>query len=586
MLEYFVSISTGGVMMNYKIIIWILFIVGAVLLIWPNPDPKGMRVTHLNSSIDYGELKRGDVIFNIAGVPAEEALAKKYQNIVKLETSRGPVYLRANGTLGIKAEQVRKTNLNFGLDLKGGTRAIIEPLNMTNQTLQDVISTLQTRINVYGLREANFRPVWHDDKGFIEITMAGGDEEELRALLEKQGMFEAKIPLMVDTLVLDETYDIIFDVGVIRTESSDAQEKQVSPREGAKQNETNYTETVASRNDTMSRANKIIVNGKTVSAGDSFELDNIYFVLRNVADGKANLTATVFTSEDIEIVYFDPQRSYIQRQGDGFRWAFGVQIGPEGARRFAHITQNLDRQFDKTVGESYLSSKIYLYLDGNLIDALNIAASLKGMEETNPQITGGSSTYEQALKTKQYLQTVLRSGSLPTEIEISEMNVVSPRLGSEFVKNMLYAGIGAIIALSLVVFIRYRKIIIIVPMLVVSMTELLIVLGMSVLIGWTIDLAAIAGLIAAIGTGVDDQLIILDRVIRKEEMTLRQRIKRAFFVVFGAAGTLTAAMLPLMIIGFGLLRGFAITTIVGVLVGVFITRPAFAVMVEKIVRED
>ena len=66
----------------------------------------------------------------------------------------------------------------------------------------------------------------------------------------------------------------------------------------------------------------------------------------------------------------------------------------------------------------------------------------------------------------------------------------------------------------------------------------------------------------------------------KKIYTIREKIKRAFFIIFGAASTTIAAMLPLMFLGIGLIRGFAITTIVGVMVGLLITRPAYAKIIE------
>jgi preprotein translocase subunit SecD len=67
---------------------------------------------------------------------------------------------------------------------------------------------------------------------------------------------------------------------------------------------------------------------------------------------------------------------------------------------------------------------------------------------------------------------------------------------------------------------------------------------------------------------------------RKITYTVRDKIKRAFFIIFGSASTIIAAMFPLMIVGIGFVRGFAITTIIGVLIGILITRPAYAEIVE------
>ena len=99
-------------------------------------------------------------------------------------------------------------------------------------------------------------------------------------------------------------------------------------------------------------------------------------------------------------------------------------------------------------------------------------------------------------------------------------------------------------------------------------------------------MAGIAGIIAAVGTGVDAQIIILDEMLRKEsatEMTnWKQKVKNAFFVIFASYATLVASMLPLWNAGAGMLRGFALTTIVGITMAVLITRPAYADIVKAL----
>jgi preprotein translocase subunit SecD len=114
-------------------------------------------------------------------------------------------------------------------------------------------------------------------------------------------------------------------------------------------------------------------------------------------------------------------------------------------------------------------------------------------------------------------------------------------------------------------------------------------MGMYALFGWNLDLAAIAGLIVAVGTGVNDQIIIMDETLRKETEGMssnwKERIKRAFFVIFSGYCTEFVAMLPLLFAGAGLLKGFALTTIIGITIGTFITRPAYAAMIQ-ILYED
>ena len=315
---------------------------------------------------------------------------------------------------------------------------------------------------------------------------------------------------------------------------------------------------------------------------ESFILEDVPFVLDTVSD-RVNMTATVFNSEDIRTVFFDPQRSRIELDQNGYRWAFVIQLSQKGAQKFAWITNNLD----VVPGTGYLSAPIVLYLDNNLVDSLSISSSLKGKIETEIEISGSSETREQAIKERSQLQSILRSGALPTSVEIVQLDSISPTLGGSFLINAALAGFAALIFVIIVVGARYRHPKIVLPMIIMSSSEILIILGIASAIGWTIDLPAIAGIIATIGSGINSQIIIIDQALRGggEATTMKEKLKNAFFTIFGAGGTVIAAMIPLMIIGFGLLRGFAITTIIGVLVGILIVRPAFGEIVRKIVKE-
>ena len=97
-----------------------------------------------------------------------------------------------------------------------------------------------------------------------------------------------------------------------------------------------------------------------------------------------------------------------------------------------------------------------------------------------------------------------------------------------------------------------------------------------------LDLPSIAGIVATIGTGVDSQIIILDESKGSTNISLKERVKRALHIILGSYLTALFALLPLIWAGAGLLKGFAITTIIGISVGVFITRPAFADLLSKI----
>jgi len=289
----------------------------------------------------------------------------------------------------------------------------------------------------------------------------------------------------------------------------------------------------------------------------------------------------------------DPNTGCSQTNGQWFcRFRFSISLSPEAAERQAELTENLDIVTEGQ--QDYLNETLDLYLDNQHVDSLNIGAELKGRAITDIQISGsGMGTTEQAalfesLKNMKRLQTILITGSLPVKLNIVKTDAISPALGEKFVKNAFFIGFLAIVGVSLIVFLIYRRIEISLSIIITVIAEVILILGVAALIGWNIDIAAIAGIIIAIGSGVDDQIVISDELLRKEQQIFfnwKQRIRNAFFIIMAAYFTTVVAMLPLMRAGAGLLKGFAITTIIGISVGVFITRPAFAAFVEILLKD-
>ena len=123
-------------------------------------------------------------------------------------------------------------------------------------------------------------------------------------------------------------------------------------------------------------------------------------------------------------------------------------------------------------------------------------------------------------------------------------------------------------------------------MVLTLFAEVILILGFASLVGWNLDLAAIAGIIIVVGTGVDHLIVITDETLRGEVVyDWKRRIKNAMFIVIGAYLTTMSGMLPLLWAGAGLLKGFALTTIAGISFGVLIARPAFASTIEILLKE-
>ncbi|MBF4475292.1 preprotein translocase subunit SecD [Methanobacterium formicicum] len=267
----------------------------------------------------------------------------------------------------------------------------------------------------------------------------------------------------------------------------------------------------------------------------------------------------------------------------GTQWEVPFTVSLEGANRFAKVAQ----------GQAGVP--VEMYLDDQLISSPELDEGLaNGQASTDVMIRGTEATKEEAQNQAKSTQTLLQSGALPVKVKIVGISSVSADLGDQFINGALIAGILALLVIAAIIIVRYRSPLLVIPIMLTSIAELILVLGAAAVVHWNIDLAAIAGILAAIGTGVDDQIIITDEVLKgfqekKRISGVRRQIKKAFFIIFASAGTLVAAMLPLAYIGFsrgatgiGILSGFAFTTILGVLIGIFITRPVYAKFVEMV----
>lgn len=305
--------------------------------------------------------------------------------------------------------------------------------------------------------------------------------------------------------------------------------------------------------------------------------------------------ASVCRSADCSFVV-DPSRPCQGSVGAGYycTFSFAITLSTEAAERQAAVTADIPLSTEQ--GGTYLASDLDLYLDDVLVDTLKIGADLKGRAVTEISISGPGvgPTYQEAVQNSalnmKKLQTLLITGSLPVKLTVVKVDSISPGVGEEFVKNVLSVVLYAILAVGIVLGIRYRHVSILALIMATMLSEVFIILGFAAFVGWNIDLAAIAGILVAVGTGVDDQIVITDEVYGRKKLvkhlSWKDKLKRAFFIIMAAYLTTVVAMLPLFWAGAGALKGFALTSILGVTIGVFITRPAYAVAVEAVLKEE
>jgi len=492
---------------TWKIWLLIIVLVLAILIISPwGFLEKGVIIKSVekNSTFFSEGLRSGMVVksINSQDIESLEDYTKVISNLnplgnqtkLTISTDKGEFIFFTNKTPEIVVGDLPNTKLKLGLDLQGGSRAIVQPEKPLSQSeMNDLIAVTSNRLNVFGISDITVTSKSDlSGNNFMIIEVAGATPADLKELVAQQGKFEAKI------------------------------------------------------------------GNETVFVG-----------------GKQDITYVARTGQDVGV--YDCSESSASESVCSFR--FPISISPAAADNFAAITKDIPLNSSKP---EYLAKTIDFYVDDIMIESLSIHKNLKGSTTTQHSIQGSGvgktqlDAYNSAQANMKKLQTILITGSLPYKLEIVKLDSISPSLGKEFSKNLLFLAFIVFMIVSVVILIRYRKIKITLSVILTMFSEAVITLGIAALLNWNLDAPSIAGIIAGMGTGVNDQIVIIDESTSKTQESIIDKIKRALFIIVGAFLTIVAAMLPLFGAGAGLLRGFAFTTIIGVSVGILITRPAFA----------
>lgn len=190
------------------------------------------------------------------------------------------------------------------------------------------------------------------------------------------------------------------------------------------------------------------------------------------------------------------------------------------------------------------------------------------IEDGKGQIRGNFS-FDEAKE----LAAILRSGALPARLVKTSANLVSPLLGQDVVMQCLYAGLvgTALVMIYMLAFYGVMGFVAVIGILY----ALVLIFGFLAGTGSILTLPGIAGIIFTIGTLVDGNVIIYERI--KEEIRAGKTTKtaielafsRSFWTLFDANLTTIIAALSLYYFGTGTIKGFAITTIVGILAAMF-----------------
>ncbi len=230
-----------------------------------------------------------------------------------------------------------------------------------------------------------------------------------------------------------------------------------------------------------------------------------------------------------------------------------IEFNDEGSKIFAELTK-------KNKGK-----RIGIYLDGASISAPAV----------NEEITGGKAQITGNFTAQEAKELVgrMNAGALPVPIALVSQQTIGASLGAESLQKSLFAGVIGFLILAIFMILWYRL-----PGVLAVLALLFyvaILLALFKLIPVTLTIAGIAGIILSIGMAVDANVLIFERL--KEELQSSKRLEDAIDEGFGRAWTsirdsnvsslLTALILYWL--GTSVVKGFALTLGIGILVSMF-----------------
>ena len=250
------------------------------------------------------------------------------------------------------------------------------------------------------------------------------------------------------------------------------------------------------------------------------------------------------------------------------------------ADRFGNPTVSLtfnsqgSDDFERITGEN-VRKKLAIVLDGVVHSAPVIQERISG---GHAQISGNF-TMDEAHD----LAIVLRAGALPAPVNILEERTVGPSLGNDSIRQGIMATmIGSLlVVLFMIVYYRFSGAIADLALII----NIVLVLGILAAFRATLTLPGIAGLLLTVGVAVDANILIFERI--REELRTGKTIRisletgyhRAFMTIIDTHITGIVSAVFLIMFGTGPIKGFAVTTIIGLLASlftaVFVTRVIF-----------
>jgi len=267
-------------------------------------------------------------------------------------------------------------------------------------------------------------------------------------------------------------------------------------------------------------------------------------------DGSMKWVPTGLTGKDLK-------KASVVNNSQNNEWVVSLEFTLEGAKKFGDLTRQL-------VGQ-----QMAIYFNGELQSAPRINEEIPN---GHAQITGGGKNGFDYKEAKEMVD-FLNAGALPVPAKIIEENSVGPTLGADSIHKSVVAGAIGVSLLMLFMIVYYRL-----PGGIACIALVIygvITFAIFKIVPVTLTLAGIAGFILSIGMAVDANILIFERT--KEELkagrslftAINSGFDRAFTSIFDSNMTTIITCVILYLLGTSIVKGFALTLTIGVLVSMF-----------------
>ncbi|MBI4360552.1 hypothetical protein HY572_02135 [Candidatus Micrarchaeota archaeon] len=489
-------------------------------------------------------------------------------------------------------------DLNLGIEFAGGTRIPIsleKPLDAGQMTV--MIDTIKARINKFGLTQAVVRPLGNKEI-LVELPQAQAEViKSVEGILREQGQFEAIIggrqalngSDIIPTGIGGANGELIQDNGQWQLTFSVTAEGNLKFATAAS---GHRGESVYMFLDRPQKTALLVFQNQVP------ESPIVREALAKQDDDIGLFYVEEFNRTQNELLAGGYQQIRLSKNLSAARPDVFNALVKAGFQENASAEKHIKMVSDEELRPALIGSGLLAGLSEWKAIGLQSAPTLQfdpivRAKIEQYQITGqaeGLTAKElkdnAGLEIRQ-LKSVLSGGRLPVAASVGSYYNVAPSLGNQFLAYSFYGMGAALFLVAIVVTLYYRRIKLVIPIMLTLMVELFVIITLLGALG-TLDLAAMAGVIALIGSSVDNQIVITDELLKKrgDDVTAKRKLKDAFYIVFTTAGLAAASMLPLLGSGIVEIMGFAVAALLSVMVGIAVTRPAYGAIVEETIFKN